>query len=303
MKRIQAFWQNQTHLVLSRQPAAILYALVFSLLPYTNWLSVVIIALLTLRKGWMAGAVVLGPVFFAHWGYSLSSLPMFAAFLNSLLLFVPCYASACVLRVTRSWQSVAAFFFLCLCLIAIGIQIMAPELVIAQYQYVLHVVKLTNQHGVMSNVLKEAAQVDQHVLASFVFGVQLLSVVFSASLSLMMARSMQSKLFNPDGFRQEVLGFRVVKISLVVALLMSLAASRNNLVALTLLPTIAFYFLLAGLSLSANVLIKRNTRLVFILLITPLFIVPFVMVPLYGTLGFLDGLFNLRQLNRKEEVR
>ncbi len=301
MKRIQAFWQKQATLILSRQTAAILYAMVLSLLPYTNWLSVVIIALITLRKGWREGIVVLVPTVMAHWGYSLATLPMFAALLNTLILFVPCYLAACVLRLTANWQGVAAFFFLCLCLVALLVQICLPELVLTQYQYVIEVVKLSNKQGAMSEMLEQASHIDPQVIASFIFGVQLVSVVFSAILSLVMARSMQSRLFNPGGFRQEVLTFRVAKLGIIVSLIMALSAVRHNVIALMLLPTIVLYFLLAGLSLSANTLIRKNTRLVFVLLITPLFVMPFFMVPLYGTLGLLDGLFNLRQLNRKKE--
>lgn len=301
MKRIQAFWHKQATLILSRQPAAILYAVALSLLPYTNWLSVVIIALITLRKGWREGIVVLVPAVMAHWGCSLATLPMLVALLNTLILFLPCYVAACVLRLTTSWQGVAAFFFLCLCLVALLVQAFLPELIFTQYQYVIEVVKLSNKHSAMSEMLEQATHIDQQVIASFIFGVQLVSVVFSACLSLVMARSMQSRLFNPGGFRQEVLTFRVVKLGLIVGLIMTLSAVKHNVIALMLLPTIVLYFLLAGLSLSANALMRKNTRLVFVLLITPLFVMPFVMVPLYGTLGLLDGLFNLRQLNRKKE--
>ncbi len=302
MKRIQAFWQKQVQMMLSQRHTAIGYALAFAPLSYTSWLSTVIILLVTLRRGWLEGGIVLGPVLMVHMGVSTATLPFFAAFMNTLLLFVPCYSAACVLRLTVSWQGVAGFLFLFASLAVLAVQIWLPELVVAQYQYVLEILKLSHQTAI-SQMLQETSHINQQVMASFAFGVQLLSMVFSSMLSLMMARSMQSRLFNPGGFRQELLAFRATKVSLLIALLLSVAVMKYNPVAMMLLPLVFFYFMLAGLSLSANTLVRKNARLIVVVLVAPLFVLPFVMVPFYGMLGFLDGLFNLRQLNRKEEVK
>lgn len=302
MKRIQAFWQKQAQLILSQRYVAIVYALALAPLPYTNWLSIVIILLITLRKGWLEGGLVLGPVVMLHMGLSLATLPFFAALLNTLLLFIPCYSAACVLRLTTSWQGVAGFLFLCASLAVLAVQIWLPELIVAQYQYVLEILKVSRQSAV-SQMLQETSHINQQIMANFAFGIQLLSMVFSTMLSLIMARSLQSQLFNPGGFRQELLAFRATRASLFIALLLCISAMKYNAVAMMLLPLVVFYFMLTGLSLSANMLVRKNARLVVIVLIAPLFVLPFVMVPLYGMLGLLDGLFNLRQLNRKEEVK
>lgn len=298
MKRIQAFWHRQEQLILSQRYVAISYALAFSCLPFTSWLSVVIVALITLRKGCLEGMMLLLPVVVLHCVYSIATLPFAAAVLNTLILFVPCYLAAGVLRFTASWQAVACFFFLCVSLSVILIQFFVPELVIAQYQYVLEILKVSH-HGAVSQMLNETSNVSQQSLASYTFGVQLLSVVFSTMLSLVVARSMQSRLFNPGGFRQELMLFSATRFSLAIVLILCLAALKDNLVAMMLLPLVIFYFLLAGLSLSAKVLAQKNARLVFFVLIAPLLVLPFVMVPLYGAIGLLDGLFNFKTVKPK----
>ena len=49
-----------------------------------------------------------------------------------------------------------------------------------------------------------------------VFGIQILSIIVSAMISLMFARSMQAKLFIPDGFRNELMAFRSGRFSFLV---------------------------------------------------------------------------------------
>ena len=107
-------------------------------------------------------------------------------------------------------------------------------------------------------------------------------------------RSLQSKLFYPGEFRREMLAFRGDKIGLLLLVCMFIAANQHNVIAISLLPILMFYFLLAGLSLSFNVLAKQRPLSLMILLIASLMVLPFIMLPVYVIFGSLDSLFNLR---------
>ncbi|MDP3561040.1 MAG: hypothetical protein Q8R83_02530 [Legionellaceae bacterium] len=303
MLRLNGFLQKQMHALLENKQYAFVCALALAFFPYTAWLSIVIIALITLRKGWREGALVLLPVITAHLGCSLMTVSKVAAVINTLTLFVPCYLAACTLRVTANWQGVAGVFFLLTSLSALLVQLFAPEFVMAQYVYLQAILKEAQSEAIVSNLLNDTTGLNRTILASYAFGIQMVSVVFSAMTSLMMARSMQSRLFNPGGFKQEILAFRVNKIGLLIAVMLFAATIQHNVVAMIILPALILYFLLAGLSVSANALIKKNPRLVFILLVMPLIIVPFIMVPVYGILGLIDSLFNLRIYTFKPKRR
>ena len=54
--------RKQGYVLLENSRHAMLHAVALSLLPYTAWISVTIIALITLRKGWQQGFVILAPV-------------------------------------------------------------------------------------------------------------------------------------------------------------------------------------------------------------------------------------------------
>ncbi len=112
MTRLKGFMQKQAHMLLDNKQYALMYALFLALFPYTAWMSIVIIALITLRKGWREGALLLLPVVTVHLGCALISVPTIAAVINTLTLFIPCYVAACILRLTTSWQSVVGVFFL-----------------------------------------------------------------------------------------------------------------------------------------------------------------------------------------------
>ena len=110
----------------------------------------------------------------------------------------------------------------------------------------------------------------------------------------MLARSVQAQLFCPGGFKREMLTFRGDKIELLLLVILFIAANQQNVFAMSLLPILIFYFMLAGLSLSFNVLAKQRPLRLMVLSIASILLLPFVMLPVYVIFGALDALFNLR---------
>ena len=91
-----------------------------------------------------------------------------------------------------------------------------------------------------------------------------------------------------------MLTFRGDKVALLLLVGAFIAANQHNTIAISLLPVLMFYFLLAGLSLSFNVLAKHRPVSSMVLLIASLLILPFIMLPVYVIFGSLDSLFNFR---------
>ena len=294
MSWLNGFIRNQSQYLLENKRHAILHAMVLALLPYTAWLSVAVVALVTLRKGWRDGALLLVPAMMAYLALSLSSTTSMMALLNVLLVFVPTYLAACTLRLTTSWRAVAGVYFIQVVLAVLLLQLLMPEFIMAQFLFLQAAIREIQGESGLLALIDNKTGLNQTVLASYILGLQVVGVVFSAVLSLILARSLQSKLFYPGEFRREMLAFRGDKIGLLLLVCMFIAANQHNVIAISLLPILMFYFLLAGLSLSFNVLAKQRPLSLMILLIASLMVLPFIMLPVYVIFGSLDSLFNLR---------
>lgn len=293
MTHVNGLLGKQGKKVLENNRYALLCAVCFAIFPYTTWLSLAMIALVTLKKGWHDGALLLMPVATAYFGVLLIQQPTVVAIINTGLTFLPVFLAACVLGWSVSWRAVAGLFALLAAITGIMVQTMVPDFVINQYQYLMAAIQQARP-DVLADVFKSATQLNSISLANYFFGFQLISVVVSALLPLALARSVQAKLYNPNGFRGELLALRGNKLGLFCLCLLFGMACQQQLIAMNLLPLFVFYFLLAGLSLCFNLLLEKKIRGRLLLLLVPLFILPLVMLPIYVMIGSLDSLFNLR---------
>ena len=286
--------RKQGLLMLDNNRHAMLHAIALALLPYTAWLSLAIVALVTLRKGCREGGWLLVLVTFANFMLSAFSASASISLINALLTFMPGYLAACVLRLTVSWRAVAGLFFLQVLVAVLLLHLFVPEFIMAQYVYLQSVLREVQTDNALLAFINDKTVSNQLVLASYFLGLQAVGVDFSASLSLACARFIQSQFFYPGGFRQEMLNFRGDKIGLLLLIILFIATSQQNVLAMSLLPMLIFYFLLAGLSLIFNIFAKQKPLRTLILLVATIVLMPFVMLPVYVIFGSLDSLFNFR---------
>lgn len=294
MTRVSGFIRKQGTLLLNNNRHAMLHVVLLALLPYTSWLSVSIVALVTLRKGWRHGGMLCLSAIIALFSASLIAGVAVIGLVNALLTFVPCYLAACALRMTVSWRAVAGVFFLQVIIVMLFLQIFMPEFIMAQFLYLQTALREMQSENAILALINEKSSLNQMILASYLLGLQAVGVVLSACISLMMARSVQSQLYYPGEFRREVMAFRGDKLGLFLLVTLFIAAHYQHVLAICLIPMLVFYFLLAGLSLSFNVLLKQRPLSSLILIVVTLFLLPFVMLPVYVIFGSLDSLFNLR---------
>ena len=294
MLSLKGLFRKQAQLVLSTRTHALVYAAILAVLPYCNWLAMAVLALVTLRKGEREGGRVLLGVCLAHTLGLLVSLPLSIALFNSAMVFVPTFLAAYSLRATQSWQAVAAVLFLLVIIAAVIIQQFIPEWVISQYTIMRAMILASHPDQLIVRWLDDAAQVPIQVMANYLLGIQLLSAVISIWSALMLARSMQSQLFYPGGFWRELLSFRGNRISCVMMMALIIGAWQWNIIAMNMLPILGFFYFLSGVSLCANFVMNKSSKMLLVVLIVPLVFIPFVMMPLYIILGLLDSIFNIR---------
>lgn len=284
---------KQGTLLLKNQGYAWLLTGLLAVTPFAAWSSLVIIALITLRLGWLAGfkclAVGLTAVFcfFQIMHLSLDAL------LTIMLSYLLCYLSACLLRQTASWQVVASFVTLVTTVVLCVIHGFMPQYIMDQYQLLQETFKSLEQESIASLLANQSIE-GQLKLANYLLGIRALSIIFSAISSLLMARAIQSALFYVGGFKKEILAYRGSILGVILLLITAAGAYQNNSAALSCLPIFCVYMMMAGLSLSFNMMVNKGKLLTAVILLGPIFLFPYIALPVYVVLGTVDSLFNLR---------
>jgi hypothetical protein len=285
-----AKWGNR---LLNSRRDALIYVSVFAMLPFTAWLAVALVGLITLRKGKEAGINILLPAMVAHLVSLMTIVPLETAIINVLITFVPVYIAASVLRAKANWSLVFGALMLQSLIGVILMQCFAPDAVVVQY---VHFQSLITELPVADQLVQAReylASLDQLLLAHAFFGIQVLIIAFSATISLLFARFIQSTLFMPGEFKKEIAAFRSGKGALLILTILLIAGYFKTTMAVDLLPIMLFYFFLSGLNLSFIILAQKKI-IAIMLFIVSLIISPFTMCMICSFLGIVDSLFNFR---------
>ena len=291
--------QKQARNLLKNEHLALLAVVVLMLLPYMAWLAMSVVALVTLRNGIKQGLMLVIPAFTAHVIVLLFSVQLNTALFEGLIRVLPCYGLACVLRLTASWQVVAAVFALFALLVAMALQMFAPELISNQFIYFKLMMRQMDSGLELLHRL-EKKEISAFVLSNYLVGIQMVCLCASALSSLLFARMLQSNLFYPEGFYQEMLNYRGDKLSLLMLGVVAVAAYFQQAVAINCLPLLLFYFFMAGLSFSVYLLAQVKPFLLMLLLGLPCVMLPRWVLPFYVVLGGLDSVVNFRFYLRKQ---
>lgn len=288
------FWERQGRYLLQSRKYAWLMTAVLALIPLMSWLSLAVMALVTLRRSKLAGfkcliiGVTVSICFAEITGASVAAYPVI------LSTYVLCYLCAVVLRETISWQIVATFIILLVLTALLLVHCLAPHYALEQYQALQQMLKMFDQTGALTDLLSQQSLENQLSMANYLLGIKAVSFVVSALFSLMTARSIQASIFNPGGFKGEMLSFRASKAGLLLFIICAIGAYQNNPVCLSFVPLLFVYLMAAGISLSLNLLAQKKRLATLVLLVGPVVLIPYVMLPVYALFGSIDSLFNLR---------
>ncbi|KTD75012.1 hypothetical protein [Legionella waltersii] len=286
------FLTNQCKTLLDNKKNAILWATILSVIPFASWLSVALVCLVTLRKGAKPGSEVLVPAMVIHSVPLLMLFSLKTVLVNVLIGYFPSYLAAITLRKTAKWQYACGALFI-QCLIGFGlIQLLAPGFVASQFN---HFKQILSQFQEYQQVIEYSTEgLSLASLAQLFFGIQILSVIISLMISLIVARSIQSRLFMPGGFNQEMLEFRGGRLAFLLLIAVGIGAYFQVPVATNLLPLTLAYFFLSGFCLAYYILAKKWQFRVLILLSLLLILKPFSVAFALVVIGSIDSLFNIR---------
>lgn len=292
MKRSGNFITNFYKTILENKQQAIMFAVIFSLLPFASWLAISLVCLITLRKGGKFGFEVMLPALVMHTVPLMMLLPLDSAVINTLLAFVPCYLAALTLRKTTSWQAVFGVILLQACIGFSLVQWVAPEFAVEQFKQFKILLNQFQEFEALG--FKGTDELSSFLLAQLLFGLQILSVIVSSLISLMLARAIQANLFLPGGFAKELLEFRSGRLSFLALMGISIASYYGVSIAINVLPLILSYFFLSGFLVAYYTLAKKLQKKGLVLLLLLIALKPFFVFFAYIVFGALDSLFNFR---------
>jgi hypothetical protein len=195
---------------------ATVLAMLALLMPLLSILSSAVVALVTLRRGWLDGLMVGGisAVASGLLAYLLLGTPLpVVGFL--LVLWLPVWLLAMLLRASRSLSLVAqaALGFGLLLLMIMHLQMGQPQVLWTQLLQPL-------ADGFVESQVMDAAQSQAFIgaVAAWMSGIFAAGFYFQLVLALLWSRSWQAQLFNPGGFRQEFHELRINRVMGWVAL-------------------------------------------------------------------------------------
>ena len=279
---------------------AILVALVCALLPFLSWLAVIILALVTLRRGAKEGAVVLLFIVIPQIGLALydhSNMMVYNLFAGAIMVYV----LAIVLNKTHNWAWVL--------LIGVGVALAVVLMIhgsidnINQWweQKMLSYLQEVNTDVAM-NAAEQQASIMR--LAKFATGLQAAILLLIDFVWLMIGRYWQSLLFNPGQFQPELQSVRLPKWSgVVLVAVMTLAYFSQWPILADFLPIMLVPFLIAGLSLTHFVVKARQASLFWLIVcyVALVLFLPYMGMALV-LIALTDSVMNLRLRYRKPQT-
>ncbi|MFT3741387.1 MAG: hypothetical protein QM752_01700 [Gammaproteobacteria bacterium] len=284
---------------------AIALAFMAALLPFlgfaTAWISILIIAFVTLVKGGKEGLIIVLWV----------ALPALALFIDGdisvlmdMVVFrvVVVWLLALLLRHKASWTLTLQSCVVLSVLVIAGLHYYNPN--IAGWW----AAQLTRYWLNMSSQLNLSPNTDYLALIQRLAGVAtgvLTVLMLSVDLCiLLMARAWQAALYKPGGLRQELQQLRMGWGQSVLLLSCTFAASMGSALALDILPVILMPFVLAALSLiHVKLASKKTVKLPLLtgMYLTFLLLMPYTIIPL-AIIGVVDSWCDFRHLNTKAKV-
>jgi hypothetical protein len=295
---MKGFLCRQGKLILDKPSYAFISTILLVSLPFTQGVALTVICLVTLRKGYLLGSKLLA--------IALLTLGLIGPFfyfsnelMDSVLILTLGYASASLLRLTVSLQITASILLLISMLGIVIANQWLPQLIRDQFNIFLAMVKLLD-NSTLQSFLSNAA--NHPFMISYVFGLKVFTLDFSIISSLLLARYIQSLLFYPGGFKQEILAFRASSFSVLMIFILAIGIYHDNTLAVAGLPIATGYLVASGLSLMFNLLANKTKRALLIVLI-PMIVLPYIVLPAYALFGSLDSVFNFRLRLQSGRIR
>lgn len=255
------FLSRMTDFILQSRVQAMAAAFLLAFIPLIGMISILIAALVTLRKGVVEGALVTFAATLPYLiSYYASSIPaeqvqMVGMMLGVIVLGnILTWVFAAVLRQFSNWSFTLELAAL-LGVLAVGIvHLVCPDVQgWWSTQLTAYFAKTAQKVGELSssdNALP--AEMQQQVVAAmkqYATGVVVATLLLNSLLLVVVARWWQAAVFNPGGLRKELYNIRLSHITGITLALILILAYLGNEFALDVIPILCAVFFVAGLSL------------------------------------------------------
>lgn len=275
------FLRRFTDFVLQSRVQAMAVAFLIAFIPLIGSISILIAALVTLRKGTVEGLYVLiastAPYIISYYVAAPppEEVSMLFWVLGILIISnVLTWILAVVLRQFSNWSiTLEVSALLGIVTIAI-VHLVYPDIqswwvsqltpYFAKTADSLNKLNMDADNPVMS---KELQAQTVAVLKSYATGFLMVSVLFNALIQLVVARWWQAIMYNPGGLRKELYQIRLSHVSGVVFVAVFLLSLLGNELTLDILPVLVATFCVAGLSLIHNLLSLSKVGWVWLIVI------------------------------------
>ena len=232
-------------LVMKGRKQAAFVAIIAALLPMLYWASAAAVALITLRKGTSDGAGVLVWALLPAGAWAFSGDP------TPLAVITGAFLLAITLRETVSWAKVLMLALPIGALAGIGLETVLDGLL-------GQVIEATEKF--LSQSAHQSGEVNldtERLRLLLVGGLGSVHTAFMV-LSLILARSWQSGLYNPGGFKQEFHGLKLPQMYTAILLASLLTIYQLELDFMRWLPLLLLPWIFAGIALIHGSLAKRD---------------------------------------------
>ena len=286
--------RNLAEYIMRGRKQAILVALLFSILPMFGWVAVVIMGLVTLRKGAKEGAIILAWIILPSLVIALKGFPQLLIY-DVIGGSIATYGMAVMLRQTADWGkvlSMAAFVGLG---VIIMLHLIFPDINLLWNKELAVYFEYLRQHFKL-DLTSQQAQLWAAKMSYIATGVQLSLLLLGDTFNLILARWCQAKLYNPHGLQSELLNIRLGTPAVVVLLLTLLGCLFGNLISIDAICLILAPFFIAGLSLFHSAVAIKKLSKVWIIIFYILLILffPYLAV-ITSAFALADSWLNFRQ--------
>jgi hypothetical protein len=297
------FLRRFTDFVLQGRVQAMTTAFLFAYIPFVGVVSILIAALVTLRKGMWEGLFVTAAATFPYFlMYAVHPAPSEIVLIGILIACnLLTWLFAIVLRQYGNW-SLTLDLALVLGVIVIGaVHFIYPDI---QAWWSTHLTDYLNRSiDVVGQLEVQKPDGSQEMFADVVMTVKryasgfvMVSILFNALLQLVLARWWQAAMFNPGGLRKELCHVRLSFVTGLVFIATAALAFFENATAVDMMPVLYGIYSAAGLSLLHNILGLTKAGWLWLTLVYIGVIVLFPLgIMIVAVIGLMDTGINFRK--------
>ena len=278
-------------------------ALLSLVLPPLNYISSAVIALVTLRRGWSEGLIILAGAALAMALFAaLTPVDPMHAVLLAAAIWLPVWMLSLVLRRTVSLSATVSVAALVGCVIVVGVYLGMND-------------PAQTWRDIMDKLIEQAQQQNEQAaadalgkmlmsLAPHMTGMLVAALTLGLTLSVFLGRWWQALLYNPGGFGREFHGLRLGRnfaLAAVATLAVSMSASGwLGEVAANALIVIGAAYLLHGLALLHGVVEARKIHVGWLIAVYALTLILPQSSLLLAAAAFVDSWMDVRARLKKD---